>query len=216
MLYEINIDNDGDGAAEITYRFQFQTQTRNPNTFLYNTGPISSLNDPNWNRPQTYSVTKVKHGFSTVLGSGLPCPPCNIGPTSTPNYAANLAQPAVQTLKSGEVVFAGQRAEGFYVDLGSVFDLLDLRPFQSLFFNPMPNAPGVNGTDKLNVHTIAIQVPKTDLTRDGSNPKDPNSKSRSSASGQRQAARRRVSSKKGKVAPRRAGHGCRSRASVTH
>ncbi len=175
VLYEINIDNDGDGAAEITYQFQFQTQTRNPNTFLYNTGPIKSLGDTNWNRPQFYSVTKVKHGLSTVLGSGLPCPPCNIGPTSTPNYAA-LAQAAVQPLQSGEVVFAGQRAEGFYVDLGSVFDLLDLRPFQNLFFNPMPAAPGVNGTNKLNVHSIAIQVPKTDLTRDGSNPTDPNSK----------------------------------------
>jgi hypothetical protein len=175
VLYEINIDNDGDGAAEITYQFQFQTQTRNPNTFLYNTGPIKSLGDTNWNRPQFYSVTKVKHGLSTVLGSGLPCPPCNIGPTSTPNYAA-LAQAAVQTLHSDEVVFAGQRAEGFYVDLGSVFDLLDLRPFQNLFFNPMPAAPGVNGTNKLNVHSIAIQVPKTDLTRDGSNPTDPNSK----------------------------------------
>jgi hypothetical protein len=176
VLYEINVDNNGDGDADITYQFQFQTQTRNPDTFLYNTGPISSLSDPNWNRPQFYSVTKVKHGVSTVLGSNLPCPPCNIGPTSTPNYAANLAQPAVQTLNSGEVVFAGQRAEGFYVDLGSVFDLLDLRPFQSLFFNPMPDTHGVNGLDKLNVHSIAIQVPKTDLTRDGSNPKDPNSK----------------------------------------
>jgi hypothetical protein len=175
VLYAINIDNDGDGVAEITYQFQFQTQTRNPNTFLYNTGPITSLNDPHWNRPQFYSVTKVTHGLETVLGSNLPCPPCNIGPTSTPNYSS-LAQAAVQTLHTGEVVFAGQRAEGFYVDLGSVFDLLDLRPFQNLFFNPMPAAPGVNGTNKLNVHTIAIQVPKTDLTRDGSNPTDPNSK----------------------------------------
>jgi Domain of unknown function (DUF4331) len=173
VLYEINIDNDGDGAAEITYQFQFQTQTRNPNTFLYNTGPIKSLGDTNWNRPQFYTVTKLKNGQSTVLGSGLPCPPCNIGPTSTPNYAA-LAQAAVQTLQSGEVVFAGQRAEGFYVDLGSVFDLLDLRPFQNLFFNPMPAAPGVNGTNRLNVHTMAIQVAKKDLTRDGSNPSDPN------------------------------------------
>jgi hypothetical protein len=55
-----------------------------------------------------------------------------------------------------------------------VFDLLDLRPFQNLFFNPMPAAPGVNGTNRLNVHTMAIQVAKKDLTRDGSNPTDPN------------------------------------------
>lgn len=174
VLYEIHIDNNGDGVPDITYQFQFQTQTRNPNTFLYNTGPIHSLSDTNWNRPQFYTVTKVAKGKSTVLGKGLPCPPCNIGPTSTPNYAA-LAQAAVQKLNSGEVVFAGQRAEGFYVDLGSVFDLLDLRPFSNLFFNPMPPTDGVNGTNEYNVHTIAIQVAKTMLTRDGSNPTDPSS-----------------------------------------
>src|SRR5262249_6344604 len=86
-------------------------------------------------------------------------------------YAA-LAQAAVHTLSTGEKVFAGQRAEGFYVDLGSVFDLLDLRPFQNLHLNPLPAAPGVNGTNRLNVHSIAVQVPKTMLTRDNSNPTD--------------------------------------------
>src|SRR3989440_423990 len=170
VLYEIKVDNDGDGKAEITYQFRFQTQTRNPNTFLYNTGQITSINSPNWNRPQFYSVTKVDaSGNSTVLGSNLACPPCNIGPRSTPNYAT-LAGQAVHTLSSGEVVFAGQRAEGFYVDLGSIFDLADLRPFQNLHLIPSPAAPGVNGTQGLNVHTIAIQVPKKQLTRDGSNP----------------------------------------------
>ena len=170
VLYEIKVDNDGDGLAEITYQFRFQTQTRNPNTFLYNTGQITSISSPNWNRPQFYSVTKVDaSGHSTVLGKNLACPPCNIGPRSTPNYST-LAGEAVHKLASGEVVFAGQRAEGFYVDLGSIFDLADLRPFQNLHLIPSPAAPGVNGTQGLNVHTIAIQVPKKKLTRDGSNP----------------------------------------------
>ena len=170
VLYEIKVDNDGDGLAEITYQFRFQTQTRNPNTFLYNTGQITSISSPNWNRPQFYSVTKVDaSGHSTVLGTNLACPPCNIGPRSTPNYPT-LAGEAVHKLSSGEVVFAGQRAEGFYVDLGSIFDLADLRPFQNLHLIPSPAAPGVNGTQGLNVHTIAIQVPKKQLTRDGSNP----------------------------------------------
>jgi len=70
------------------------------------------------------------------------------------------------------VVFCGQRAEGFYVDLGAVFDLLDLRPFQNLHIMPMPAAPGVDGTNALNVHSIVIQVPNTQLTRDGSVPTD--------------------------------------------
>ena len=72
-----------------------------------------------------------------------------------------------------EKVFAGQRAEGFYVDLGSIFDLGALRPFQNLHLLPLPPAPGVNATAQLNVHTIALQVPITDLTKNGRRPTDP-------------------------------------------
>ncbi|MGA8550549.1 MAG: DUF4331 domain-containing protein [Stellaceae bacterium] len=169
VLYEIHIDNDGDGIADISYQFRFQTTVQNRNTFLYNTGPISSLTDPNWNVRQLYSLARVKNGRTTVLARELASPPCNIGPFSTPDYDT-LAQEAVHVLPSGETVFAGQRAEGFYVDLGSVFDLLDLRPFQNLHINPMAPAAGVNGTNKLNVHTMAIKLPKSMLTRDGSNP----------------------------------------------
>ncbi len=173
VLYQINIDNDNDADPDITYQFRFNTQLSNNNTFLYNTGPITSLNSPNWNRRQFYSVTKVWEGGSKVIASGLACPPCNIGPFSTPNYAS-LAQSAVYSLSSGETVFAGQRAEGFYVDLGSIFELGDLRPFQNLHIEPRPAAPGVNGTNNLNVHSIAIQVPITHLTRDGHTPKGVN------------------------------------------
>ncbi len=191
VLYEIHIDNNGDGVADITYQFLFETTLQNPETFLYNTGPISSLDDPNWNKRQLYSVTRVKHGQKTVLAENLASPPCNIGPFSTPDYVM-LAQAAVHSLPSGETVFAGQRAEGFYVDLGSVFDLLDLRPFQNLHVNPMAAAPGVDGTNRLNVHTMAIQLPKSMLTRDGStptNPNDPRSVIGVYASASRQTAR---------------------------
>ncbi len=51
VLYEIHIDNNGDAKPDITYQFRFQTQTLNPNTFLYNTGPITALDSKNWNRP---------------------------------------------------------------------------------------------------------------------------------------------------------------------
>jgi hypothetical protein len=172
VLYEIHVDNDGDADYDITYQFRFYTKTRNPNTFLYNTGQITTIDSPNWNRPQFYSVTRVDRHGSKVLAQDLACPPCNIGPRSTPNYAS-LAAAAVHTLPSGETVFAGQRAEGFYADLGSIFDLLDLRPFQNLHLIPSPAAPGVNGLNKLNIHTIAIQVPKKSLTSNGSNPTDP-------------------------------------------
>src|ERR1700730_15207359 len=81
VLYTIHVDNDGDGVGEVNYEFRFETKLRNPNTFLYNTGRISSLNDPNWNKRQFYSVTRVgDEGHRTVLAEGLASPPCNIGP----------------------------------------------------------------------------------------------------------------------------------------
>ena len=61
VVYAIHVDNDGDAKAEITYEFRFTTRLRNPDTFLYNTGPITSITDTMWNRPQTYSVTLGRH-----------------------------------------------------------------------------------------------------------------------------------------------------------
>ncbi len=173
VRYDIHIDQTGDGKPDITYRFEFNTEVRNPNTFLYNTGQITSIDSPNWNRRQFYSVTRVHHRHREVLASNLACPPCNIGPASTPNYDTLAAQ-AVHQIGGGRTVFAGQRLEGFYVDLGAIFDLADLRPIQSLHIaTMMPNAPGVNATNDFSVHSIALKVPKSDLTRDGSTPTDP-------------------------------------------
>ena len=103
VLYSIYIDNDGDGRPEIEYAFRFKTTVANAKTFLYNTGPITSLDSANWNRKQTYSVTRIDGSDvtlwgtgaagrfkTTVLGTDLPCPPCNIGFRSTPNYSSAL------------------------------------------------------------------------------------------------------------------------------
>jgi len=169
VLYEINVDNDGDALPEVTFQLRFTTTLRNDETFLYNTGPITSLDSPSWNRRQSYSLTVVTPQGSRQLASGLACPPCNIGPRSTPDYAS-LAAAAVHDVGGGVRVFAGQRAEGFFVDLGSIFDLGALRPVQELHLIPLPAAPGVNATKQANVHCIAIQVPIAMLTRDGSTP----------------------------------------------
>src|SRR5579863_5003007 len=106
VLYEIHVDNTGSGTPAITYQFNFTSTITDPGTFLYATGPITSLTDKTWNRRQTYTVTKVlANGTSTVLSpsggpSVLSCPPCNIGPRSTPNYSA-LANSAIYRLSSG-------------------------------------------------------------------------------------------------------------------
>lgn len=159
VLYRINIDNNADAKPDIWYDFQFTTTTKNPATFLYNTGPITSTLSPNLNVAQTYSVTLYKSDAvtGTVIGKDLQVPPNNVGPASTPNYDA-LAQSAVYDL-NGTQVFAGQRDDPFFVDLGATFDLLTIRP----------GAPGNKGggNDDLagaNVQTIAIQVPISQLT----------------------------------------------------
>ena len=181
VLYEINVDNDGDGRANVTYQFTFANDVTNPDTFLYNTGPILSLTDKNWNRRQSYNVVKVDAaGKKQTLAEGLASPPCNIGPLSTPNYT-DLVKAAIHPLPDGGQVFAGQRAEGFFVDLGSIFDLGILRPVQQLHTTfGLQNtglgamAAGVNATKGVNVHSIAIEVPKSQLTKGGSAGSDPN------------------------------------------
>ncbi len=181
VLYEINIDQTGSGTPDIIYQFSFTTTVGDPSTFLYNTGPITSLTDSTWNRVQTYDFSRVDvaSGTTTVLGTGLPCPPCNIGQLSTPDYHA-LGAAAIQSFSAGGYsgqVFAGQRQEGFYVDLGAVFDLGILRPFQQdhttfgLTGTGLGKmAAGVNSTAFLNVHSLAIQVPIDQLTSSGSMP----------------------------------------------
>jgi len=64
VAYDIHISNQGTSQADITYRFRFHSEVRNGKTFLYNTGPISSIHDTAWNRPQFYSLTRIKNGNS--------------------------------------------------------------------------------------------------------------------------------------------------------
>jgi hypothetical protein len=184
ITYAIRVDNNGDAVTDIQYLFNFQTTVANPNSFLYNTGPVTSLTSSNLNIKQTYTLTVVRgnapNTTSEVVATGVPVPPVNIGPRSTPNYEANLAQPSIKQSSStrGTITsFVGQRDEGFFVDVGSIFDLLGLRPFNANHVAPLPTAPGVGGTAGFNVSTIAIQVPITALTASGVAPTsatDPN------------------------------------------
>jgi hypothetical protein len=184
VLYQIRFDNNGDGRLDLAIQFRFRTVVGNGDTFLYNTNTIDNLSDPDWNVKQFMDVTAlIRQGdpasptFNTfVLGTNLPTPPVNIGPRSTPNYETNLAQPSISTIPTGFgdiKVFAGQRDEGFYVDLGSAFDLLGLRPFNPAHLAPLPTSKGVDATAGYNVHTIAIQIPTQLLTRTGALPTGP-------------------------------------------
>ncbi len=180
VLYEIKVSNNQDVERDISFQFFFRTEIRNPNTFLYNTGPIESLDDNDWNIRQFYNVRRSVYDNrakrftgSTVLGTNIPVAPANIGPRSTPNYNT-LAESAVRELPGGYKVFAGPRDDPFFVDLGSVFDLAGLRPFNPAHVIPLPAQDGVDGLQGYNVHSIAIQIPITALTRDGKLPQDVN------------------------------------------
>ena len=176
VLYEIHVANKGKAEPDVTYQFRFHTRIRNPKTFLYNFGQINDIADATWNRPQYYSVTRVRNGKSKVLARNLPCPPVNVGPRSTPDYE-KLSDQAMHRIRRTRV-FAGQRTDAFHVDLGSIFDLGALRPFNEAHLINMPEMGGVNSVQSYNVHTIAIQVPIKALTRNrkrNTDPMDPKS-----------------------------------------
>jgi hypothetical protein len=167
VRYEIHIDNSGDARPDITYRFTFETKRQNPNTFLYITGPVTSPTDPNFNLQQCYTVERITYGRggkTEVIGYG-DVPPVNVGPRSTPNYASIAAQ-AIAELDGGVKAFAGQRDDAFFVDLGSIFDLGGLRPFNSLHLLPLADEAGVDGVNGYNTHTISLQIPIAQLTAD--------------------------------------------------
>lgn len=174
VLYEIKIDNTGDGREDITYEFQFKTRVVNGDTVLGQAAvnqdiAITSLDDPDYNMPQTYSVRRVEGVRSKrgrVLGRDFKVPPANVGPRVTPDYEQNLGQPAIGSLPNGGRVFAGNRDEYFYIDLG-VFDGLNLRS--------VGETGGIDSTKGLNVSTIAIEVPIQELTRSRSVPASPTS-----------------------------------------
>ena len=100
VLYRINVDNNGDANDDIVYEFRFTTRIQNDKTFLYNTGPITSLDDPDFNIGSS-TRSRVTTGTGRhVLARDLATPPVNVGPRSTPNYDA-LAAAAVYSLPDG-------------------------------------------------------------------------------------------------------------------
>ncbi|MEA2621107.1 MAG: hypothetical protein QOH61_17 [Chloroflexota bacterium] len=160
VLYWIKVDNTGDGVEDITYTFRFTTNVANPNSFLYSGyGPIPGVPS---NVTQTYEVQRN----GVTVESGLEVPPPNIGPRTTPNYHT-LAKDGTHALGSNGKVFAGQADDPFFADLGAIFDLGGLRPFNGAHLLPLPTKPGQDALAAFNVNSIAIQIPKSQLTNDG-------------------------------------------------
>ncbi|WP_236242483.1 DUF4331 domain-containing protein [Streptomyces sp. CC228A] len=153
LRYNIKIDNTGDGNADVTYTWRFKNQIRDAaNQFLYNTGPVTTLDDADLNFRQVYDLTETRHGKSRVLLSNVPAAPSRVGPASMPNYASLRAQ-AVRSLPGGGKAFAGQAEDPFFADL-RVFDLL---------YGGDLSERGQDTLAGYNVNSVALQIPKKHL-----------------------------------------------------
>ncbi|MGQ0778005.1 MAG: DUF4331 domain-containing protein [Pseudonocardiales bacterium] len=155
--YDINVDSDGDSAPDLTYRWIFETRDGREDTFLYNNGPVTSLDDENLLFRQVYDLVVIDdEGNEQILLENAPAAPSNLGEASIPNYA-DLTQQAVIDLPGGGKSFAGQGDEPFFLDL-RVFDLL---------YGGNLSEIGQDTLAGYNANTLAIQVPKSELALNG-------------------------------------------------
>jgi Domain of unknown function (DUF4331) len=156
--YDLNIDNDYDAKPDLTYRWVFSSRYRNPNTFLYNTGQVTSLNDPDLNFTQTYDLIRINRDSGTqktVVDDAISAP-SNVGAASMPNYNGNLFDAATVEFGSApSMTWAGQSDDAFFLDL-RVFDLL---------YGANLTEVGDDTLAGFNVNTVALQVPKSDLAK---------------------------------------------------
>jgi Domain of unknown function (DUF4331) len=143
--YDIYVDKNGDGQPDISYYFRFANL---PSQFFLG------------QTQQRYTVTKVVGKKATLVKSGLLTPPDNIGPRSTPNYGS-LADAQIHHLGDGSTVFAGQRDDPFFADVGAIFDLVAIR------YGTGATGGGKDFLSGYGVHSIALQIPKSQLDNGG-------------------------------------------------
>jgi hypothetical protein len=165
VRYSFNIDNDADAKADVVYQWTFKSHYRNPNTFLYNTGPVTSLKDKDLNFIQTYDLVRVDRGTGKrrELVDDAPVVPSRVGDASMPNYVGNLFDAGKVDAGSGRTTWAGQSDDAFFLDL-RVFDLL---------YGGDLSEVGDDTLAGFNVNTLALQVSKDDLAKGHDATKNP-------------------------------------------
>ncbi|HET6585926.1 MAG TPA: DUF4331 domain-containing protein [Nannocystaceae bacterium] len=163
VRYEIRLDNNGDAASDVVYHFEFETTVANGGTFLYNVGPIDSLDSPNLNVRQTYNVYMVYKDHkgkqkTEKIVENAPVAPWYVGDRTFPNDTyEGVAEQAITEATDGSLVFAGPRDEPFFVDL-HVFDLLGVG--------------GAPTTDGINVMSLVLEVPISRISDQQTRPAD--------------------------------------------
>jgi hypothetical protein len=154
VRYDVRIDNNGDAHADVVYRWTFKDHYRNPDTFLYNTGPVTSLDDQDLNFYQTYDVQRITIGGPTkTIVDDAVAVPSRVGDASMPDYSDLRDEGIVTTGKSS--VFAGQADDPFFADL-RVFNLL---------YGGDLSETGDDTLAGFSVNSLALQVPKTRLAK---------------------------------------------------
>jgi hypothetical protein len=158
--YDINVDNDGDAMPDIIYRWIFTNHNRNTDSFLYNTGQVTSLDDTDLNFYQTYDLIRINSAGSKTLLNDALVAPSNVGAASMPDYKTLFNQ-ATYTHNAGLASWAGQADDSFFLDL-RVFDLL---------YGANLSEVGDDTLAGFNVNSFAIRVSKKQLKLggDGSN-----------------------------------------------
>ncbi|MEV5439137.1 DUF4331 domain-containing protein [Streptomyces sp. NPDC052682] len=156
--YDLRIDSNGDAKEDLVFRYTFKTHVKNKKTFLYNTGPVTSLDDPDLNITQTYDIelVRLKNQYPvsrTKIADDVPVAPSNVGKASMPDYGT-LRKQAVHQLAGGAATFAGQADDPFFLDL-RVFDLL---------YGGNLSEVGNDTLKGYNVNSIALQVPNHLIT----------------------------------------------------
>jgi hypothetical protein len=162
--YNIFIDNDGDARPDVTFRWTFKNiDNRGNDTFLYNKGPVTSIDDPDLLFRQVYTLESSFNGgpFVTRIRNA-PVAPSRVGDASMPDYRA-LRDQAVITFPGGWKGFAGQADDPFFLDL-RVFDLL---------YGGDISEVGQDTLAGYNVNTIALQVPFKDVALRGDATRNP-------------------------------------------
>jgi len=182
VLYEMKIDNNQDGIEDVTFQFRFTTEIRQPGLFTGLVGgiagipPITALAGPGsegLSLRQTYTVTMVKGGKSTLLSEGrtLYAVPSNVGPRTMPDYQSLFNQ-GIHQLPNNVRVFAGTVDDPFFIDLGAAFDSLNFRMGVGGVLPASEDADDAHNyapdaVAGFNVNSIVLEVPITTLTVDG-------------------------------------------------
>jgi hypothetical protein len=160
--YDINIDNDGNAKPDVSYRLTFTTDDRRgTTTFLYNNGPVTSLDDENLLFRQHYTLSVSKGGGWEKLIEGQVAP-SQVGPASIPDYGA-LRDQAITDVPGGGKIYVGAADDPFFADL-RVFDLL---------YGADLSEVGQDSLAGTNVNTWVLQVPLSEVTANGDAERNP-------------------------------------------